>query len=45
MPLLILGALLVSVIEITLKPRLDKTSEGHLLLWYNSHGKREYIKL
>lgn len=47
--LLILIVTVVVIIEKTLSPRLDKTKEGDLLLWYNiKHNGvkyRKFIKL
>lgn len=31
--------------ELTYRPRLDTTDYNDLLLWYNGHDKREFIKL
>ena len=39
--IIILGTL--ASIEWILSPRLDKTSEGDILLWYNIIGGRDYI--
>lgn len=41
--IIILGAL--ASIEWILSPRLDKTSEGDILLWYNGFDGREYLKV
>lgn len=37
--------LIIIISEIIWSPRLDKTIEGDLLLWYNKNKHREYIKL
>ena len=44
MGLIIIIIALIAVIEIELKPRLDKTKEGDVLLWYGK-TKRDYKKL
>jgi len=36
--------LIVIVIELAFSPRLDKTRNGDLLLWYG-RNKRKYIKI
>lgn len=36
--------LIVVIVEATLRPRLDKTREGDILLWYG-RTTRKYIKL
>lgn len=41
--LLIIGVVVFT--EWKFSPRLDKTSDGELLLWYNEKNKRKYIKL
>lgn len=37
----------IIIIELNWKPRLDKTSEGNLLLWYNNDdfSGRKYLKI
>jgi len=35
---------IIVIVEIIYKPRLDKTSEGELLLWYG-FKHRKYIKI
>ncbi len=43
------GALLLLLIYFVLyliyKPNLDEDEEGRILLWYNSKGKRKYIRI
>lgn len=42
----ILGIIvLLSIIGIIYNPKLDKTVEGDLLLWYGKKDNRKYIKL
>ena len=36
--------LLILLVEIIFRPRLDITKEGDLFLWYG-HKKRKYIKI
>jgi hypothetical protein len=35
---------LIIVLEVVFRPRLDRTEEGNLLLWYG-RNKREYFKI
>ena len=39
--IIILGTL--AFVEMVFSPRFDKTSEGDILLWYNTFGGRNYI--
>ena len=45
MNFIIILLVLVLSVELHFKPRLDKTREGDILLWYNSGHNRKYIKL
>lgn len=35
----------LAFIEMVFTPRLDKTSEGDILLWFNGFAGREYLKV
>lgn len=47
--LLVAITIITTIIEKTLSPRLDRTKDGDLLLWYNSKvngiKERKFIKL
>lgn len=45
MRLILLILFIVALVECLVKPRLDKTINGELILWFNERGKRKFIIL
>lgn len=44
--LLALVIITIAVLELSVKPRFDKTSDGYLIIWYNDdNGTRIFKKL
>lgn len=45
--ILMISLIAVFVLEVLFRPRLDKTKDGEVLLWYNtafSEKERDYIR-
>lgn len=45
MRLILLILFIIALVEGLVKPRLDKTINGELILWFNERGKRKFIIL
>lgn len=43
--MILIFLLLTVYTELNFRPRIDKTIKNEWLLWYNTKGKRTYIKV